>query len=125
MEALKKGEIDIDTLVNYVSEVISKESGNILGDAQKSMVLSRLNKRLIDLGALDPQSYYEYLQENYKKEVSILVSLLTTHHTFFFREFVHFEFIQDYLPIMVEKIKKRGDSKLKVLSLACLSLIHI
>ena len=32
----------IESLANYVSEIVAKDSGNILGDKQQSMVVSRL-----------------------------------------------------------------------------------
>lgn len=114
-----KKDWDIDSLVSYISEIIAKESGNVLGDNQKSMVLNRLKKRLIDLGGITPSEYYLYLKNNYQNESSYLVSLLTTHHTFFFREFNHFEFLLKDLGNIVEKVKKRGDRKIRILSAAC------
>jgi chemotaxis protein methyltransferase CheR len=110
---------DIDSLASYVSEIVAKESGNVLGDNQKSMVINRLKKRLIDLGDLSPAEYYEHLKNNYSREVTHLVSLLTTHHTFFFREFCHFEYIIQNLDEIVRAVKERGDTKIRVLSAAC------
>lgn len=110
---------DIDSLTSYVSEIVATESGNVLGDNQKSMVVNRLKKRLIDLGDLEPAEYYEYLKNNYSEEATHLVSLLTTHHTFFFREFCHFEYIIQNLDKIVRTVKERGDTKIRVLSAAC------
>lgn len=119
-EALKnRSEWDIISLSNYVSEIVSKESGNILGPAQQSMVMSRLKKRMMTLGTETPKDYYEYLTKYYKKESSQLISMLTTHHTYFFREFTHFEFLLKNLDSIVARVKARGDNKVRVLSAAC------
>ncbi len=110
---------NIVSLANYVSELVAKESGNVLGDAQQSMVVSRLKRRLMTLGGLSPEAYFEYLTKNYEKESSQLISMLTTHHTFFFREFTHFEYLLRNLDSIVENTRARGDSTIRVLSAAC------
>ncbi|MBC76884.1 MAG: hypothetical protein CME64_12795 [Halobacteriovoraceae bacterium] len=109
----------IESLANYVSEIVAKDSGNILGDKQQSMVVSRLRKRLLDLGGITANEYAAYLDKNYQRETSYLISLLTTHHTFFFREFSHFDFVLENLDKLVESVKRRGDNKIRVLSAAC------
>ncbi|MCO4753267.1 MAG: response regulator [Bacteriovoracaceae bacterium] len=109
----------IESLAAYVSEIVAKDSGNVLGDKQQSMVVSRLRKRLLDLGGLTPTQYAKELETNYKKESSYLISLLTTHHTFFFREVSHFDFVLENLDKLVASAKKRGDNKIRVLSAAC------
>ena len=120
MSALaKKQDISLEDMVKEVSQIVEKESGNVLGDNQISMVRSRLKKRLIDLGNLTPSDYQLHLQNNYREESSKLVSLLTTHHTFFFREFSHYEYIRDNLDSIVNEVKKRGDKKVRVYSAAC------
>lgn len=110
---------DLNAIVELVSDIVSKESGNVLQENQKSMVLNRIRKRFIDLGGLSPNQYHEYLTSNYKDESSYLISLLTTHHTFFFREFIHFEYIIKNLSTFVENVKARGESKIKIFSAAC------
>ncbi len=110
---------NIDAIAKHAAEIVTKESGNILGENQFSMVLSRIKKRMIDLGNIDANDYYNYLTSNYKKESSYLVGLLTTHHTFFFREFCHFEFILENLSSIVERVKERGEKKIKIFSAAC------
>lgn len=109
----------LESLAETVSEIVAKESGNVLGPGQQSMVASRLRKRLMDLGGLSPQAYYKHLMSHYKNESLQLVSMLTTHHTFFFREFSHFEFALSRLDEVVARAKARGENKIKVLSAAC------
>jgi chemotaxis protein methyltransferase CheR len=105
---------DIDSLAAFVSEVVGKESGNVLKENQYSMVVSRMKKRLIDLGNLSPGDYIQYFHANQDKELSSLVTLLTTHYTFFFREFAQFEFISKNLATIVQRVKSRGQSKIKI-----------
>lgn len=116
---LNKSQWDIESLSAYISEIVAKESGNILGEAQQSMVKSRLRRRLITLGNLTANEYYSYLISNYEKESSQLISMLTTHHTFFFREFSHFEYMLQNLDQIVTNVKKRGSDTIRVLSAAC------
>lgn len=110
---------NIDELVAYVSSVIEKETGNILGPSQKAMVSNRLQRRITDLKLGDVSHYMDYLNKNYKSEIEALTSLLTTHHTFFFREFSHFEYLRTHLETIVNQVKKRGEKKIKILSAAC------
>jgi len=109
----------IQDLVSYISELVSHTSGNVLGPSQVSMVTNRIEKRLIDLNNMNPEKYYDYIQNNFESESNHLISLLTTHHTFFFREFAHFEFLQNNLDKLVKKIKSRGQNKLRVHCFAC------
>ncbi|MFN8369270.1 MAG: CheR family methyltransferase [Bacteriovoracaceae bacterium] len=110
---------DINTLSDHISQIIEKESGNVLGKNQSSMVINRLKKRLIDLGDLSPDEYFNHLNKNHQSEVSYLISLMTTHHTFFFREFSHFEYLLKNLDNIVNNLKSRNETKLKILSAAC------
>lgn len=111
--------IEMPDLVGYLTELVSKETGNVLGQNQLSMVNTRLQKRMLTLGSLSAKQYLEYFEENKSAELSILVGLLTTHHTFFFREFIHFEYLLDSLETIVGNVKKRGERKIRIYSAAC------
>lgn len=110
---------DLDQVVARVSEIVGKVTGNKLGEAQHHMVSSRMAKRLLELRLSNAQEYLAYLDTNFEKEKEALVGLLTTHHTFFFREFLQFEFLRTQLPHMVKNVKQRGDKKIKIWSAAC------
>jgi chemotaxis protein methyltransferase CheR len=111
--------LTIDQLVQSVASIIEKESANVLGERQFSMVKSRLSKRMTDLGAETPEKYWNFLNMNYSDEVKQLVSLLTTHHTFFFREFLHFDYLLTQLPELVKKAKQDKRNKLSIWCAAC------
>ena len=74
-----------------ISEIMLQLTGVQFLDKQSGMIQSRLFKRMMELGLHEVKDYLSYLKDNFSTESKILVSLLTTHHTFFFREFYHFE----------------------------------
>jgi chemotaxis protein methyltransferase CheR len=112
-------QMSFDELVVMVSSIMSKETGNTLDNEQKSMITTRLKKRFLDLNITNPGTYFNYFSQNFATEKKMLVSILTTHHTFFFREFVHFEYIIKNLPQIVQNVKNRGEKVVRVLSAAC------
>jgi chemotaxis protein methyltransferase CheR len=121
-QALKKLSSDFSSaeFLQRISEDITRITGVQLGDRQRHMVESRLQKRSMDLGLPTLEEYAEHYQANRNDETQALVSLLTTHHTYFFREFSHFEYIETQaLQKIVADIRKRGDRKLRVWSAAC------
>ncbi len=78
------------------------------------MVETRIKKRMMELGIQKPDEYVSFLDKNMEKESSVLVGLLTTHHTFFFREFPHFEILKKILPELAATAKKRPDRCIKI-----------
>lgn len=106
-------------LVEKVAALVHKISGNKLGEKQYFMIETRLRKRMLELGMKSPTDYAFYIEKNLQKESGILVGLITTHHTFFFREFAHFEYLKKVLPELCYRAKTRGDKTIKIWSAAC------
>ena len=120
MTAAKKiSDFDFDKLVTEVSQKMELVTGNKFGPKQVPMVQSRLKRRMQQLKIIDPSDYSSYLKDNLTSEIGELTSLLTTHHTFFFREFQHFDWLESQLPKIVEKVRKRGDKTIHLWSAAC------
>jgi chemotaxis methyl-accepting protein methylase len=65
-------------VIDHVSNLIGELSGNVLGKDQRSMVQTRLQKRMLDLGSLSPDEYLEHIRRNKSSETDYLISLLTT-----------------------------------------------
>ena len=107
----------LEKLVSYVESVVGEISGNVFSQATKSMVSTRLKKRMMELSISDCGIYLDYIKDN-KDELNTLVGRLTTHHTFFFREFVHFEFLKENLESICKQVRMNGESVLKVWSSA-------
>lgn len=109
-----------DLLFSEIARVIEDETGVQLGEKQHAMVHSRLTKRMLDLGLTGEDAYRDYFKHNRISETQALVSLLTTHHTYFFREYSHFEFLQrELLKGAIERVRARGDRTIRIWSAAC------
>lgn len=103
-----------------IGQMITKISGVQLGQKQLNMIESRLSKRASDLGLVSVHDYYDFLMKNKDEELPFLIGILTTHHTYFFREFSHFEHLTGKtIEALVENSKKRGDRIIRVWSAAC------
>lgn len=106
-------------IMNIASEV-SDHSGVQLGEKQKDMIINRLRRRMYSLGLASEEEYVQHYIDNRSDEFKHLLSLFTTHHTFFFREFKQFEVLRDdVLPRLVKNIRNRSDKTLRIWSAAC------
>lgn len=106
--------------ITAVSNKIMAITGVQLGEKQRAMVESRLKKRMGELQFSEMDEYEAYFNSNETSETAQLISLLTTHHTYFFREFAHFEFLSEkFLPLMIPVARKRADKTIRIWSAAC------
>ena len=106
--------------IDKISKIASELTGVQLGERQRSMVETRLGRRLAQLKLKNLDEYHTYLTENFNVESRALISLLTTHHTFFFREFLHFKFLEDQaFDKLVEVARTRPDKTIRIWSAAC------
>ena len=113
-------QIDDPTLaVQEIAKIAQELTGVQLNDRHSSMILSRLQKRLMQLNLASLQDYIAYLKRNWDAESQVLIGTLTTHHTYFLREFAHFEFItSDVLKTLVPQVLARADKTLRIWSAA-------
>jgi len=69
-----------------------------MGDSKKQLVLNRLSKRLRHYGLKRFNDYFNLVhQPDQAHEKQLLVDMLTTNETYFFREPKHFDFIRDQI----------------------------
>ena len=63
-EARKLGHFDpaFTGLINKVSDIVQRISGNRLGDKQSFMIETRVKKRMMELGLKTPADYETYLK---------------------------------------------------------------
>ena len=110
---------DQDALAE-ISELANELTGVQLDARHKMMIFSRLNKRMKELRITSLSDYVQHFHSNRAQEAPLLIGLITTHHTFFFREFSHFEYLlNDVFPKLLPLIKSRGDGVLRVWAAAC------
>ncbi len=95
---------------------IYKNFGINLTDAKRALLMNRLQKILKEKDFHSFKDYYESVQKDSSlSELSELIDAVSTNHTFFFREKVHFDFlINRALPELVPKIEKSGQKDLRV-----------
>lgn len=75
--------------------LIYKIAGISLSDAKKVLLVGRLGRRLKFHDFDNFSEYYRYLaKEDHPDELQIMVDLLTTNETYFFREPQHFDFLK-------------------------------
>ncbi len=94
--------------------LIYKLAGISLNDTKKDLLVGRLGKRLRHFQLPSFASYYRMLATgDHPDEVQVMVDLLTTNETYFFREPNHFEFLRtEVLP------RQRNGTPLRVWSAA-------
>ena len=88
-----------------LSTFIYNEYGIKMPEVKKTMLQSRLHKRLRDLNMVSYKDYIEYLfsKEGQQTEVIHMIDMVSTNKTDFFREPVHFDFLHSTaLPELLE-----------------------
>lgn len=81
---------------NFLCQLIYEQSHIHLGRDKKVLVASRLAKRLRQLQLPDYHAYCKLLRTSAgEEELRCLIDRISTHHTHFFREVKHFDFLQE------------------------------
>ena len=127
LEAIKKTNssdsmLSIETTTNTdvafdaLRDLVYKKFGIIISDQKRSLVVNRLLKKMHAHGCETFEQYYKMIVKD-KTDSSLieLANQMTTNHTFFFREPVHFDFFKsDILPWMVKKHETQNDNDLRI-----------
>lgn len=96
-------------------DLIYAESGMALGDQKASLLVSRLSKRLRDLGLSTFTQYFEKVREDgTHEEFTRMLDLISTNKTDFFREPNHFNFLRERILPELSQAKR-----IRVWSSAC------
>jgi len=103
-----------DREFNSFREFIYDQTGISLSDEKKTLVISRLSKRLRHYSLNTFKDYFELvIASSQEGERQAVIDLLTTNETYFFREPKHFSFLEkEVLP------KWKGGKTLRVWSAA-------
>ncbi len=111
-------------LFGQLSEFIYSECGIKMPQTKKTMLESRLQKRLrsIGLGSFDEYSSYLFSPDGIANEMIHMIDVVTTNKTDFFREPLHFEYLVEYaLPNLLNTSGAGQRRPLMVWSAACSS----
>lgn len=105
-----------------LAEIVRQVTGNHVQEKNYSMLESRLRGRLIKLNLPSLEAYWSYFEKNETEEKEVLQSLMTTHYTFFFREFAHFEVLDQWIQSEHARLKERftkNQQPVRIWSAAC------
>jgi chemotaxis protein methyltransferase CheR len=107
--------MDDGTFRCYAS-LIYTHSGIALGESKRELVKARVAKRMRALGIADYQDYYQYvIQDPAGEELALLLDVISTNVTSFFREGDHFDFISS----AIKAWYARGQRKFRLWSAGC------
>jgi chemotaxis protein methyltransferase CheR len=106
-----------DKEFDLLSTLVYKESGIRLGESKKSLLVSRLSKRLRILGLQTFKEYFDkHLNNENDSELIQMLDLISTNKTSFFREQAHFDFLRQVILPALLSVKQ-----IKIWSSACSS----
>ncbi len=108
-------------LFKKFSKLVYDTAGIYLHEGKKSLLQARLNKRLRATGIKTYEEYYKYLTNpsNFSEFIHFL-DAVSTNLTYFFREYQHFEFLENVaLPEITSKKLEIGDRRIRMWSAGC------
>lgn len=113
-------EILSETDFRYIQELIGEHAGIQITEQKRSMVLGRLAKRVRTLQLPSVASYCDLLRNAPERELSELISALTTNVTAFFREAHHFSFLAERIvPDLL--VRNSATRRIRIWSAGCSS----
>ncbi|MDH5543378.1 MAG: protein-glutamate O-methyltransferase CheR [Nitrospinota bacterium] len=79
-------------------DLIYKESGITLNESKKALLEARLSKRMRGTGISSYKEYYDLVKKDKTgNELTLLLDVVSTNLTFFYREIKHFDFMNNVL----------------------------
>ena len=107
---MDKQTIDTKTFESFVN-LIYERAGIRLGPHKRALVSSRLAKRMRQIGISCYKTYYEHVrQDRSETELVVLLDIISTNVTYFYREPRHFEF----LARIMADWEKQGQSRFRL-----------
>jgi chemotaxis protein methyltransferase CheR len=95
-----------------LARLIYENSRLYLAAEKRQMLANRLRPRLAQLNLGNFEQYYELLlQPQSLDEQEVLIELVAIHHSHFFRELTHFQFLaQTIVPGLSDRLQRQGGS---------------
>jgi chemotaxis protein methyltransferase CheR len=103
-------------------DYVTTNLGIKMPDVKKTMLQSRLQKRLRALSIASYDDYYDYVFSirGMDTELTHMIDAITTNKTDFFREPKHFEYLEQFvLPELLETTKTAGSKQFRFWSAGC------
>lgn len=105
-----------------LAKIVEEETGNQIPEKKFSILESRIWRHLNRLGIKTIKEYWDYFHVHERLERDFLISLMTTHHTYFFRESTQFDSLQNWIDEESSRLKERflkTKKPVRVWSAAC------
>ncbi|WP_430459790.1 CheR family methyltransferase [Thalassolituus sp. LLYu03] len=99
----------------HISRLAGELTGIVLADHKRSMVYSRIARRVRAHGLNNFREYLDYLEAHLDTEATDFINSLTTNLTSFFREKHHFNFLRETLFPQL-RFAKKDEKKLRIWS---------
>jgi chemotaxis protein methyltransferase CheR len=116
------GETEItDPEFHLIQTLVRRHTGIALSEHKRSLVVSRLGRRLRALELSSFRSYCDYLERpEGAGELENFVNAITTNKTDFYRERVHFDFLaQEVIPALKARAARTGERRIRIWSAGC------
>lgn len=112
-----------DNEFEFIRSLVYERSRISLSPDKRELVAARLGKRMMATNASDIEGYLGMLRApDSEPELAQLLDVILTHHTFFFRENDHFEFIRSVaVPELLARSRKERWPVFRAWSAACSS----
>ncbi len=104
-----------DSEFKEISDIVYNKYGIHLTEKKRSLVTGRLQQVLKKNNFSSFDEYVNHLKNSDESAMSELVNRISTNHTFFFREYAHFDFLmKTALPEFEKFRQKEGEKKLRI-----------
>jgi chemotaxis protein methyltransferase CheR len=112
-----------DSEFEFIRALVYERSRISLDDRKRELVAARLAKRVRATGLEAMSDYCRLLRSpDHEEERARLIDAISTNHTFFFREYAHFELLRDrIIPEMTARARAERWTRFEAWSAACSS----
>ncbi len=104
---------------SFIQKLVAERTGIVLSDIKRTMVYSRISRRIRHCGVSDFSKYCELLKDGDESELISFTNAITTNLTSFFREPHHFKYLTNIVFPEIEKNKK--NKRIRIWSAGCSS----
>ena len=108
-----------DADFRFIQNLVAERTGIVLTDIKRTMVYSRIARRIRQCGVSDFAEYCELLKAGDESEMVSFTNAITTNLTSFFREPHHFEYLSK--TVLPELEKNKTNKRIRIWSAGCSS----
>jgi len=108
-----------DTDFRFIQNLVAERTGIVLSDIKRTMVYSRIARRIRQCDVSDFAEYCELLKAGDESELVSFTNAITTNLTSFFREPHHFEYLMK--TVLPELEKNKTNKRIRIWSAGCSS----